>query len=147
MNPFSLQQPLPLRPILLAPLLLALLAGCASDQRSRELDSTLNLYRKTLRWDAARTAAQFLDPESRPTDRQLEFQINRLEQFKVSGYQVSGPGTFTADGQFSQAVQLYLSNRHTAVEKVVMDRQLWRWDETRERWWLTTGLPDLDQAR
>ncbi|MFK7955952.1 MAG: hypothetical protein AB8B96_07635 [Lysobacterales bacterium] len=128
-------------------LCLALVVGCASDTQSQSLNDTLETYRKTIRWDAPRTAAQFLHPEQRPNERQLGFQISRLEQFKVSGYQTSGPGSFDPDGQYVQTVQINLSNRHTAVEKVLVDRQTWQWDEERERWWLTSGLPDAARAQ
>ncbi len=126
---------------------LAMIAGCASDGRSLSLNDTLESYRKTIRWDAARTAAQYLHPEQRPSERQLGFQLSRLEQFKVSGYQTTGPGSFDAEGQYVQTVQINLSNRHTAVEKTLVDRQSWQWDDERERWWLTSGLPDVSQAR
>jgi len=35
-------------------------------------------------------------------------------------------------------------NRNTQVEKVITDIQLWRWDDEAGRWWLASGLPDLD---
>ncbi len=128
-------------------LALGLLPGCATDSRAQTLDDALETYRKTIRWDAPRTAAQFLHPDHRPGERQLGFLISRLEQFKVSGYQASAPGSFDAAGQYVQTVEINLANRHTAVEKVLVDRQTWQWDEVRERWWLTSGLPDPALAR
>ncbi len=128
-------------------LIAALVSGCASDGRAMALNDTLEAYRKTIRWEAPLTAAQFLHPEERPADRQLEFQISRLEQFQVTIYQAMGPGSFSADGDFVQTIQINLINRHTMREKVLQDRQVWRWDEARERWWLTSGLPDPANAR
>ncbi|MEM1090299.1 MAG: hypothetical protein AAGB27_13805 [Pseudomonadota bacterium] len=124
-----------------------LVGGCATDGRAMALNDTLEAYRKTIRWEAPLTAAQFLHPEERPAERQLGFQINRLEQFQVTIYQAMGPGSFSADGDFVQTIQINLINRHTMREKVLQDRQVWRWDEERERWWLTSGLPDPAKAR
>lgn len=138
----------PWRPgiVLLLGLTLLTAAGCATDNRTQSLNDTLEMYRKTIRWDAARTAAQYLHPDERPTERQLGFQVSRLEQFKVNGYQPGGPGNFVSEGEFVQTVQISMTNRHTAIEKVIIDRQVWRWDEERERWWLTSGLPDPARA-
>lgn len=130
---------------LLASILLTL-TGCASDTRARELQSTLDLYRKTLRWENPRTAAQFIDPELRPAQRQLDFHINRMAQFNVTGYSLLGPGSYDAQGQFMQSVEIRLENRHTAVERVIVDHQRWRWDDGSERWWLVSGLPKLDRS-
>ncbi len=122
-------------------------AGCAgNDQnKARVLDDTLKLYGSHVRWGHFRTAAQFLDPEKRPEARQLEFTINRLEQVRITGYQlVAQPMAAEAD-HYIQVVELRLANRHTAVERTVRDRQVWRWEEESGRWWLTSGLPDISR--
>ena len=30
------------------------------------------------------------------------------------------------------------------IERIITDRQKWRWDAVAKRWWLVSGLPDLD---
>ena len=135
--------------ILLALLLAGLvqLPGCATDTpRARELQTTLDLYRKTVRWESPRTAAQFIDPQVRPNERQLDFKINRMAQFNVTSYNLLGPGAYLAEGEYGQTVEIRLENRHTARERVVVDQQIWRWDGDKQRWWLVSGLPDLDRS-
>jgi len=43
-----------------------------------------------------------------------------------------------------QNVELRLVNRHTQVERTLLDRQRWRFDPIAKRWWQESGLPDLD---
>ena len=64
----------------------------------------------------------------------------------MAGYEVKSvqePG----DGLYEQVVEIRFVNRNTQVEKLVTDRQRWRWDPGASRWWLASGLPDLGAAR
>ncbi len=51
------------------------------------------------------------------------------------------------DGRLAQTVEIRFVNRHTQAEHSIIDRQIWRWDAKAERWWLTTGLPDITERR
>jgi hypothetical protein len=46
-----------------------------------------------------------------------------------------------------QMVEIRLVNRHTLVERTVLAREHWRWDEDAKRWWLMNGLPDISPAQ
>jgi hypothetical protein len=44
-------------------------------------------------------------------------------------------------------LEIKLINRHTQAERSILDRQHWRFDAARQRWWLTSGLPDITESR
>ena len=128
----------------LALLLLVLLTACGSmgGQRSPR-DQMLYHYVSAIRWSDFDKAVAFIDPkvlEERPV---TSFDLERYKQFQVSGYDVRS-GTEPAEGEYEQVVEIRFVNRHTQVEKIVTDRQHWRYDAEAKRWWLTTGLPRLD---
>jgi len=127
-------------------LLVFVLAACATSGQRSPRDQMLYDYVSAVRWSDFDAAAKFLDParvaESPLTDLELE----RYRQFQVSGYEVKSASE-PADGEYQQVVEIRVVNRHTQVEKVLTDRQRWRWDPEAKRWWLASGLPDLDAAR
>lgn len=125
-------------------LLLALLTACGSmgSQRSPR-DQMLYHYVSAVRWSDFDKAVTFIDPkvlEERPV---TSFDLERYKQFQVAGYDVKS-GREPAQGEYEQVVEIRLVNRNTQVEKLILDRQHWRFDPEAKRWWLTTGLPDLD---
>lgn len=128
-------------------LLLVLLAGCAARERDKVLDETLKHYAALIRWNEYAAAADYYDPKLRQSDPISALELRRLSQFKVSGYE---PRSFqeSPDGLGArQSVEIRLYNVHTQTERVLLDRQTWRYDESAERWWLTSGLPDVTASR
>lgn len=133
-----------MKKLIIALLLVALLQACGGHMnKKRVLDNTLYQYSKVMRWADYDQAMTFIskDPEAKaiPTDLELE----RLKQFGVSSYVpnpiVPGP----TENSIVQTVQLKLYNIHTKREKVVIDRQVWAYDEQKKIWLLTSGLPVL----
>lgn len=121
---------------------LLLLAGCATQTHTRDLlTDTLYDYSGAIRWNRPDVAARWLDPEVESIAvKPLELQ--RFEQVQITGYQVMG-SDWLADDRYAQVVELRLVNKHTQAERVVIDRQIWRFDDRNRQWLLTTGLPDL----
>ena len=122
--------------------LLAFLSACATQTRKREIDITLENYAALIRWSDFETALSYVDPETlskRPISR---LDLERYAQVQVSGYRDSAPVS-GPDGKVRQVVEIRLYNRNTAVERTIIDRQTWRFDETAKRWWLESGLPDI----
>lgn len=132
--------------LLAAVLVVALLAACASSGQRSPRDQVLYDYVGAVRWSDFDAAARFLDPERQASDPLTDFELERYRQFQVSGYEVKSAGE-PAEGEYQQVVEIRLVNRHTQVEKVLTDRQRWRWDPEAKRWWLVSGLPDLDALR
>ena len=132
-----------MKKLLILLLLLALLQACGGRMSKKQnLDHTLYQYAKVIRWADFDQAVNFIDPKSddvKPT----ELALNRLKQFGVSSYVprpiLPGPD----ENSIIQNVNLKLYNIHTKREKVVLDRQVWRYDEEQKRWFLDSGLPDI----
>ena len=130
---------------ILAPLLaLFLVTACGSMGAQRNpRDQALYSYTSAVRWSDFDAALSFVDPETRRLKPMTELEIERYKQVQVAGYEVksaSEPG----EGLYEQVVELRLVNRNTQVERVMTDRQRWRWDPEAKRWWLVSGLPDLE---
>ena len=126
-------------------LLLVLIAACSGSSRKTALDRTLYGYHSAIRWGDIDNAWLMVDPEYRKAHPLSSVDRGRYDQYSVSGYYEQGRSA-TADG-IVQVVQIALVNRHTQVEKVMVDQQNWRWDEENKTWWLTSGLPDFSKAR
>jgi hypothetical protein len=128
-----------------APVLaLLLLTACGSMGAQRNpRDQALYGYVSAVRWSDFNAALAFVDPETRRGQPMTDLESERYKQFQVAGYEVksaSEPG----EGRYEQVVELRLVNKNTQVERIVTDRQAWRWDTEAKRWWLVSGLPDLD---
>lgn len=123
-----------------------LLAACASSGQRSPRDQMLYDYVSAVRWSDFDAAARFLDPDVLEREPMTDLERERYRQFQVSGYDVKSASE-PAEGEYEQVVEIRVVNRHTQVEKVITDRQRWRWDPEAKRWWLASGLPDLDAQR
>ncbi|MCX7514502.1 hypothetical protein [Frateuria sp. STR12] len=130
----------------LLPLLAAvamLCAGCATDQRNQSLVTTLNAYASALRWGDFQNARQFVDPKVRDSSPLTPLDLARYRQVRVVGYDEGAGPVPDGELQVRQVVQIGLVNINTQAERTVTDRQTWRFDPEKKRWWLTSGLPDI----
>jgi len=125
---------------LLAGLLLTACAG-SPDQRLRE--DTLAQWESTLRWsDQYEALVDFIHPEWLADNPVTPLDIDRLGQFRVTEYRLRQV-IATPDGLgLDRRVQLRLYHVHTARERVIDHREVWRYDEELERWLLHSGIPD-----
>jgi hypothetical protein len=123
-------------------LLLTLLAGCASSPSTRKQDEVLYFYSGAIIWDQIDEALAFVDPEFLRENPMTAVERARYDQIEFAGYLVKGK-EMVSEEELHQLVELRVVNRHTQTERVVMDKQVWRWDKEAKRWWLTSGLPDI----
>jgi transglutaminase-like putative cysteine protease len=127
--------------------LLALaLAGCATAVRDESLRVALYNYSAAVRWNEIGQAAGFLDPQVQESQPFTAADRERWSQVQVTRY-LEGPQSLDADGNVRQTVQVELADRDTQAVRTIVDRQVWRYDAVAKKWWLTTGLPNLDAAR
>lgn len=121
------------------------LNACYVPKKDQDLDQTLMQYEQIIRWSEWDGAVNMLAPEYLEAHPITNLDMERLRLFQVTKYTVRS-GAPTADGDtYQQVVELRFFNKTRATEKVVMDNQLWKYDEESERWLLHSGLPDVTQ--
>ena len=124
-------------------LLLLLFTGCSTvdeKKKAMTLDSTIRAYESTIRWGDFETAYGFIkldeveDPGPDPRD---------LKVIKVTAYTSTVVGV-SEDGTEAQVVAeiSYYNERRMSVVDLV-DRQTWRFDVERGKWYLVVPLPDF----
>jgi hypothetical protein len=127
-----------------------LLTACASmsidKMKSREtlLDDTLRGYAATLRWGDLTQAVAFVDPKYLAEHPLTELDVARFKQVQVSAYN-DQPPVPVSENEVRQTVEIGIVNINTQGARSVIDHQVWRYDEPQKRWWLTTGLPDIQR--
>ncbi|SEJ18544.1 hypothetical protein [Frateuria terrea] len=129
--------------LLLLAFVAMLCAGCATDQRNQALIHTLGAYGSTLRWGDFQSALQFVDPKVREANRPTALDLARYQQVRVTGYDDGAGPVPDGENVVHQVVQISLVNINTQSERTVIDRQTWRYDTDKKRWWLMSGLPDI----
>jgi hypothetical protein len=132
-------------PLVLSTVLL--LSGCATDKRSDSLSHTLLEYANAVRWDGFEAAQQFVDPKVREAHPITDFDRQRFAQLRVSDYDDGNGAIAGSDpNEVRQTVDIGLINVHTQSERHIIDHQVWKYDQAKNKWWLETGLPNLDLA-
>jgi hypothetical protein len=114
--------------------------GCAvveKDRRAVALQAATHGYQSALRWGYYETALGFLHPNQRETGELPE----AFAELRVTGYDVTQPPIVQADDSAHQVVVIDYLFEDAQVVKQLTDRQVWRWDEVTNTWWLHSGLP------
>ncbi len=125
-------------------LVCVLLSACGGRMSKKQsLDHTLYQYAKVMRWADFNTAMTFFSPDMETIDKPSNTDIERLKQFGVSSYVASPILPGDNENRINQDVQIKLYNVHTKREKVVIDRQIWEYDDESKRWLLLSGLPKI----
>ncbi len=128
-------------------LLISLLAaGCGTLPKERKQQETLDLFRQTLRFSEYEGLLGFIDPEYLEENPITRLEINRLKQFKVSGYKVRNVIASEDGDTLTQVIELRLYNIRTAAERRVLYTEEWRWHSSPGGWRLHAGLPKVTQA-
>ena len=129
--------------------LATLLTACPKTKEDKDLSDTLLQYDTVIRWAQWDAAVDFVAPdylEEHPVSR---LDLDRLRLFRVTQYSVrSAIPTDNEKGKsLIQVVEIKMFNKNQARERVVIDEQIWRYNEETERWQLHSGLPDPTRAR
>ncbi|WP_376691282.1 hypothetical protein [Wenzhouxiangella sp. EGI_FJ10409] len=126
--------------LLMAALLLAACAG--GNQGQRERQQTMDQWQSLLRWSEYGALANHIHPDWLADNPIRDLDLERLRQFRVTEYRVQQV-TSDPDGMaVERQVRIRMYHVHTARERVIEHREVWRYDEQRERWLLHSGLPD-----
>lgn len=131
---------------IIALLLLSIaLAGCGGvGSEKKQLEETMYHYATAVRWGDVEQILAFHDPEVLAASPPQPLELERWRQLRVTGYRARGTEP-QPDDTVVQFAEIEFVNRHTLTASALLDREQWRYDEADKRWWLTSGLPDLDQ--
>ena len=135
--------------LLLSPKLLVLLActalgGCASlDPKAESLERAQYAWSGAIRWGDFDGATALIDPDHRGQHPVTDLDFRRYEQIEVSHYRDHGSSSNLEAGTAARDIEIGVVNRHTLTERKVDYRETWRYDAEADRWWNTSGLPDL----
>jgi len=122
-----------------------LLAGCPQDKQSKDLTETLEQYEIIVRWAQWDAALAFVSPEYQEEHPISNLEIERLRLFKVTSYNLRSSTPVDDGNGLHQVVEIKLFNKNQVRERTIINEQYWKYDETRKRWLLHSGLPDPTQ--
>ena len=124
--------------------LLLVLSACTTPKTDK-FDNTMTTIEQATRWNQFEGIVNLMDPEYLQDNPVSDLDIERLKQFRISGYTVTQK-QMSADGNsYVQTVMLQMYSVHNPVERQVRWSQDWRRNEESGRWTLFSGLPDVTQ--
>lgn len=124
------------------PLIVLMMIGCSTiseNLRFGQFEKTSKAYENTLREALYETASQFMSPgaDKEGTD------FSRYKNIKVFEYAVKDVGLSEDKLEIHQTVEIQYFMLDRYILKTIQDKQLWKYDEKYEDWFLQTGLPDF----
>ena len=134
--------------ILAAVILLFSLSGClppGSLEKSRS--EAFRQYETIVRWSQWDAAADFISPEYLVDNPISRLQMDRLRLFRVTQYTIRSVNILDEGMAATQVVEIRLFNTNQGLERSIIDEQMWRYDESSQRWRLHSPLPDPTQGR
>lgn len=133
-----------MRKLLALGCVLVLLAGCATLENKGDLrEQALDGYAAALRWGDFQSAWNFVDPAVRAEHPLTPQQKALYATVRVAQYEAGGP-VATGPDTIQQTAQITLIVKASQRVYSVPDHQTWRWDAASKRWWLESGLPDIN---
>lgn len=103
---------------------------------------TLEQYEAMIRWSEWDGAVNFIAPEYLEAHPISRLELERLRLFRVTAYTVRSTQLYDEGATMTQVVEVSLFHKSQAVERSIIDEQLWRYDVQSGRWLLHSGLPD-----
>jgi len=131
--------------VLVLAVLAVALSGCPSNQAEKSRGEALKQYETIIRWSQWDAAADFIAPEYLAEHPISRLDMDRLRLFRVTTYTVRSTGLYDEGMTVRQVVEIKMFNANQAVERTVIDEQVWRYHEDIKRWMLHSGLPDPTQ--
>lgn len=132
----------------LSPLLALLVVACAStSQMDKSRSETLKQYETMIRWSEWDGAVNFIAPEYLEENPISRLDLDRLRLFRVTAYVVRSTQVYDEGMTMTQGVEIKLFHKSQAIERSIIDQQVWRYDPERQSWLLHSGLPDPTSSR
>ncbi len=127
---------IPCSKLLLAACLL--LSGCTHDLQLMKTEDELSRYGATIRWGQWEAASEFQPPAKQG---RLDFAF--LKNVHVTSYDRVHLQEHKGSDVLRQTVEIRYYIEPAGVEQRLTDRQTWRFDNEKDRWFLQSGLPDF----
>ena len=132
----------------LSPLLVLFIVACATTSgMDQSRGETLKQYEAVIRWSEWDGAVNYLAPDYLEEHPITRLELDRLRLFRVTGYEVRSTQIYDEGITMTQVVEISLFHKSQAVEKSIVDEQIWRYDEESQVWLLHSGLPDPTKSR
>ena len=109
-------------------------------RRIDQFEQIAHTYELAIRWSDFESASAFLKDQEDP---ELPAQIEHLKQFQITAYEVK---QFLPSKDKSQVIvfaNVQYFKKSGLILKNYSHRQLWKYDQEKENWFLTSGLPKL----
>ncbi len=120
------------------------IVGCTSLQgkyRLAQFEDISSAYGQAIRWGDYDVANGFRKKQE--TDREA-WNVDKIDKIRVTSYELLNSNPSEEDKlRVHQAVKIRYFNAHQMIEKTLIDRQLWEYDDTEKAWYLQSGLPDF----
>jgi len=119
------------------------IVGCTSLQgkyRLAQFENISSAYEQAIRWGDYNVANGFRKKQE--TDHEA-WNVDKLDKMRVTSYELLNSNPSEDKLRVHQAVKIRYFNAHKMIEKTLIDRQLWEYDDTEKAWYLQSGLPDF----
>lgn len=121
---------------------MVLLIACGTGQRHDDRQDAMERWEALVRWNEFDALVDMIHPEWLAENPIHPVDIDRLHQFRVTEYRTRQMLVDPDGLGFERVVRVRMYHVHSARERVVDYREVWRYDEDLERWLLHSGLPD-----
>jgi hypothetical protein len=130
--------------IVVVVLLIGLVIGCSPKNILKNpmklFDDANRAYRHAISWSEFDVAATFL---KNVAEEKKEEQIEHLNLFKVTAYEIRNLTVIEEDVRIRQVVKISYFRRDNLVVKSIADDQLWEYEPKLHTWHILSGLPKL----
>lgn len=133
--------------LFLLPMLLLVACSATTGNMDKSRSETLKQYEALIRWSEWDGAVNHIAPEYLEEHPVTRLELDRLRLFKVTAYVIRSTQLYDEGLTMTQVVEISLFQKSQAVERSIIDEQLWRYDVDRQVWLLHSGLPDPTQSR
>lgn len=128
------------RGLLVGMMVLGLMACTAATERMTQLDDTLNMYEKSMRWGQFARAASLHNPV---LDAQQMENISALKDVRVSSYAVMSSRLVEKGTGFLQSVEIKYFFDADPVLRTLVAQQVWAYHSERKMWFISSAFPEF----
>src|SRR5699024_7319225 len=121
------------KPLIFILMALTLAACAGGSQMQRERQQAMDLWREMVRWNEHDALVDMIHPDWLAEHPVRSVDLERLRQFRVTEYRPRQINSTADSTQVERIAQIRMYHVHSARERVIQHREVWRWDETRGR--------------